>query len=363
MKRSAGEENQGQRPYKPFFKWNPPFKAIEPPQSNLKIDLGNVASDSFCTYHQENHSERECPQWVHAMNVMANQFLDEVSLTEQSSSSAMNIFDQEEVDPPEETTMLIWDPDIPMPFDDLFVVQEPPVEILVMKTQSRGQPISNNLTTTQNSRGKPTLNHSKSPFSPQINPISIHTRESPKIDYNIVEYLKKLKENISLMYMCRIHQQKGFLLQALKSVEIPTISTHQGENITPTDPRNKPTMNACSKVNKGKPFVPSFLLKFEVFSRNLHNCLVDLGASSNVMSLSICKKLNIVPLKRDKHVIQLDRTHVKVMGELKDVMIKIETHPKFLQVINIIIVDIPEDYGLLLSQDWYEKLKGYFSID
>jgi hypothetical protein len=67
------------------------------------------------------------------------------------------------------------------------------------------------------------------------------------------------------------------------------------------------------------------------------------------MPLSICKKINVVPLKRDKHVIQLDKTQVKVMGELKDVMIRIVTHPKFVQVIDIIVVDIPEAYGLLLS--------------
>jgi hypothetical protein len=46
----------------------------------------------------------------------------------------MNIFDQEEVVPPEETTMLIWDPDLPMPSDDLFEVQEPPAEVLDVKT-------------------------------------------------------------------------------------------------------------------------------------------------------------------------------------------------------------------------------------
>ena len=62
------------------------------------------------------------------------------------------------------------------------------------------------------------------------------------------------------------------------------------------------------------------------------------------------KKLNVIPLKRDKQVIQLDRTQVKVMGELKDVMIRIVTHPKFVQVIDIIVVDIPEAYGLLLRQ-------------
>ena len=81
------------------------------------------------------------------------------------------------------------------------------------------------------------------------------------------------------------------------------------------------------------------------------------------MTLSICKKLNAVPLKSDKHVIQLDTTHVKVVGELKYVMIIIATHPKFGQVIKIIVVDIPEAYGLLLSRDWSEKINGYFSTD
>jgi hypothetical protein len=102
------------------------LKAIDPPPTNLNIDLGDVASDSFCTYHQENHFERDFPQWVHSMNLMAKWFLDEVSLTEQSSDSAVNIVDEEEVDTPEDIAMLIWDTDLPMPFDDLFVVQEPP---------------------------------------------------------------------------------------------------------------------------------------------------------------------------------------------------------------------------------------------
>jgi hypothetical protein len=83
MKRSEGEGHQGQRPYKPFFKMNLPFKEIEPPPTNLNIDLGNVASESFYTYHQEKHSKRDFPQWVHVMNLMANRFIDEVSLTEQ----------------------------------------------------------------------------------------------------------------------------------------------------------------------------------------------------------------------------------------------------------------------------------------
>jgi hypothetical protein len=54
-------------------------------------------------------------------------------------------------------------------------------------------------------------------------------------------------------------------------------------------------------------------------------------------------------------VIQLDRTQFKFMGELIDLMIRIVTPPKFVQVIDIIVVDIPKSYGLLLNRDWSEK--------
>jgi hypothetical protein len=259
--------------------------------------------------------------------------------------------------------MLLWDPDLTMPLDDVFEVQEPPAEVLAVKMRSKGQPVSNDLTIVQSSRGKQTTDHLKEPFVSQKNPTNIHTWESPKLDYNIIEDLKKLKANVSVMDMCRIPQKNNFLLQALKSIEAPITSTDLGEVPSPTDLKNKPNVNAFSIDKKRKPFVPPFLLTFEVFNINLHNCLVDRGASSNVMPLSICKKLNTVLLKSDKHIIQLDINRVKVIGELKDVMIKMATHRKFVQVIDIIVVDIPEAYGLLLSRDWSKKLNVYFNTD
>jgi hypothetical protein len=46
--------------------------------------------------------------------------------------------------------------------------------------------------------------------------------------------------------------------------------------------------------------------------------------------------------------------------ELKDFMIRMDIQPRFVQLIDIIVVDIPESYGLLLSRDLSEKLNGYF---
>jgi hypothetical protein len=233
----------------------------------------------------------------------------------------------------------------------------------MIQTRSKGPPGSKDVDATQVSKSKETPDRPKMPSAFGKKPIRIHTRESPKLDYNVVEDLKNLRANISVMDMCRIPQQKDFLLQALSSVGNPTMTSDLERNMSSTDPVSKPTVNTCSGDRRENPFVPPFLLTFEVFNRNLHNFLVDSGVSSNVMPLAICNKLGVVPLKSDKHVIQLDRTQVKVMGELKDVMIRIMTHPNFVQVIDIIVVDIPEAYGLLLSRDWSENINGYFSTD
>jgi len=349
MKRNVGEGNQGQKSYKPFFKRNHPFKAIEPPPANLNIDLGNVAYDYFYMYHQENHSKRECPQWIQSMNLIANHFLGEVSLTEPSRISSFNMVDQEVVDPPQYTAMLIWDPNMIASSDDLFKPQEPPGEISAVHTRSKGQPDPKDIDATRVSQSKLTPDHPRTPFAPGKNPISIHTYDSPKLDYNVVEDLKKLKANVSVMDICRIPQQKDLMLQALSSVKNSTTGDGQEKNLPPTGLAIKPTINTYSEGRKERPFVTPFRLTFEVFNRNLHNRLVDSRESSNVMLMAICNKLGVFPLKNDKHVIQLDRTQVKVLGELKDVMIKVATHPNFMQVIDIIVVDIPEAYGILLS--------------
>ena len=106
-----------------------------------------------------------------------------------------------------------------------------------------------------------------------------------------------------------------------------------------------------------------FLSSFDIFNWNVHNCLVDLGASSIVMLYSICNKLNAQSQICKKNIIQLDRSHVKVLGELKDVLIHLSLNSKVHQTINIIVVDIPEAYGVILSRDWSSRLNGYFATD
>ena len=85
---------------------------------------------------------------------------------------------------------------------------------------------------------------------------------------------------------------------------------------------------------------PPFLLTFDIFNRNVHNFLVDLGASLNVIPYSICKKLNVEPQVCKIKIIQLDQSHVKVLGDQKDVSIHLSSNSKVHQTIDIIFFDI-----------------------
>jgi hypothetical protein len=91
--------------------------------------------------------------------------------------------------------------------------------------------------------------------------------------------------------------------------------------------------------------------------------MVDSSASSNIMPWSVCQKINVEVQPSSLKIIQLDPTSVKVISELKNVLIRLSSNPTVHHAIDIIVVDIPEVCGFLLSRDWSEQLHGYFATD
>ena len=48
---------------------------------------------------------------------------------------------------------------------------------------------------------------------------------------------------------------------------------------------------------------------------------------------------------------------------MEDVLIRLSTDERVCQYIDIVVVDIPDAYGLVLSRDWSARLDGYFASD
>ena len=87
-----------------------------------------------------------------------------------------------------------------------------------------------------------------------------------------------------------------------------------------------------------------------MLNHNVHNCLVDSGSAVNVIPLEVCKNINGQPDTTPWEVTQLDSTGVKVVGEMKNVLIRFSANNKICQFIDIMVADIPGGYGFILTE-------------
>ena len=141
-----------------------------------------------------------------------------------------------------------------------------------------------NLQQTHNTRSKGPPSQESSPLTQAPSKGKNQTQKDtliPEPEYNLVEDLKRVKANISLFDLLKIPSIRDSLPKIMiikKPREI------RNTNIDSTSHPNHPKL--------GSKGTPPFLLTFEIFNRNVHNCMVDSGVSSNAMPLSVCKKLN-----------------------------------------------------------------------
>ena len=52
-----------------------------------------------------------------------------------------------------------------------------------------------------------------------------------------------------------------------------------------------------------------------------------------------------------------------MVGEMEDVLIRLSASKRTCHYIDIIVADIPDDYGMILNRDWTARLNGYFASD
>lgn len=204
-----------------------------------------------------------------------------------------------------------------------------------------------------------------SPKSPQPSPNSSNTSYSSKtlvvtdtMEYNIVQGMNKIRVNISLHELNNLKHQQNLLLKELNTISSSPLPTDvlsqvvRGMGKPPNDSSNKfdPT-DAILIGDRSNSHTPPFLLTDEIFNKKMHNFLIDSGASSNIMLRIVYTKLNVSPQKSIVHIVQLDRKKAEVLGEMNSVTIRLSSNLNVCQVIDMLVVDIPKFYGLILARD------------
>lgn len=82
----------------------------------------------------------------------------------------------------------------------------------------------------------------------------------------------------------------------------------------------------------------------------LHNYMLDIGATSNVMPLKIMEKLGLKISRPYKNLFGFDSKIVPTHGLIQGQRVESHSHLDISFLMDIVVVDIPITYGVLLSR-------------
>jgi hypothetical protein len=100
-----------------------------------------------------------------------------------------------------------------------------------------------------------------------------------------------------------------------------------------------------------------------IHDKVFHNCLMDSGASHNLMPKTVMDELGLEITKTYHDLYSFDSRKVKCLGVIKDLVVTLFQFPMKSVVMDIVVVDVPPKFGMLLSRSWIKRLGGTLQMD
>ena len=108
---------------------------------------------------------------------------------------------------------------------------------------------------------------------------------------------------------------------------------------------------------------PPFYVSLLVDNLLLHNCMLDSGTSSNVMTREVMEQLNLRVTRPYHNVFAMDAREVEVVGIILNLQVKLVKYPDIDMSMDVVVIDVPDNWGISLSIKWAVTLGGYIQMD
>jgi hypothetical protein len=79
--------------------------------------------------------------------------------------------------------------------------------------------------------------------------------------------------------------------------------------------------------------------------------MLDFGASTNVMSLKVMIEKGLKTTRPYINVFGIDSRAIKFCGLIKDLKVSLVAYPNISILMDIIVIDVPDAWGMLLSRE------------
>jgi hypothetical protein len=186
---------------------------------------------------------------------------------------------------------------------------------------------------------------------------------SPEADkfsspFSLEHEISKIKIPIPLTELVKTNSYRSHILKWLQPSSVIDPVT---DVINLQD--EKPTIVLGPIVEERDDSTPPFYVSLNVHEKILHNCLLDSGASHNIMPKVVMEELGLEITKAYHDLFSFDSKKFKCLGVIKDLVVSLSQIPAKSLVMDIVVADIPPRFGMLLSRSWCKKLGGSLQMD
>jgi hypothetical protein len=188
---------------------------------------------------------------------------------------------------------------------------------------------------------------------PPPNPM-VHTSSDLNIDLG--GWLSNAKMLVHVSEIMKIPSQREKLLRAIENpsqnnVDIPPAVAYQDAPVI--------LQNMDRGNEKNRPFYLSLLMNDFI----LHNCMLDSGTSSNVMTKKVMEQLNLRISRPYHNICAMDSKTIQVHGLIKGLQVHLAAFPDIMIEIDIVVIDVPDAWGMLLSRKTTADLGGNLQME
>jgi hypothetical protein len=191
----------------------------------------------------------------------------------------------------------------------------------------------------------------------KVSTADIKEPEKSVSSFSLEHEINKIKIYVPLLELMKTEPFRKTVLKALQSPAQVTFS----DTVNLED--ENPVVTIGPHIEDKIDASPPFYISLNVHDKILHNCLMDSGASHNVMPKVVMEELGLDITKPYHDLYSFDSKKVKCLGVMKDVVVTLSQLPMKSVVLDVIVADIPPKFGMLLSRSWAKKVGGTLQMD
>jgi ribonuclease HI len=179
----------------------------------------------------------------------------------------------------------------------------------------------------------------------------------PTSSFNFEHEIQKIRIPVPLTELIKHDEFKKRFSQLLQS----EASGLPSDSINLQD--EKPAVVLGPMVEDRDDSSAPFYTSLNIHDKVLHNCLMDSGASHNLMPKTVMEELGLEVTRAYHDLYSFDSRRVQCLGVIKDLVVTLFQLPMKSVVMDIVVADVPPKFGMLLSRSWIKRLGGTLQMD